>query len=286
VGRRNGRALIGSGEISGDPHLTKKIVEDYPRKYLLAGLGYHRPKQERFDRGQVVAIRVTPIRELPDGFASEPGRPAPGITNTAAADDPPPAWSKSIVGAQLANLLSASRFVLAAMWLLIFASGNRSPRILGWIALAAAASDFADGRVARWLGQADGSGRWLDALADIAFVLTALSCEAVIGVLPIYIPVLIALSFAQYAIDSVAISRSSMPVKSRLGHWGGVVNFALVLVLAWTPSPSLSARLLRQASPVIAMFYIAAMFERALGYRPLRTILRHKAGKIMVGRGG
>jgi len=71
--------------------------------------------------------------------------------------------------AQLANLLSASRFVLAALWLVAFVSGNRGPLILGSIALAAAVSDFVDGRIARRMGHANGFGRWLDALAEILF---------------------------------------------------------------------------------------------------------------------
>jgi phosphatidylglycerophosphate synthase len=150
---------------------------------------------------------------------------------------------------------------------------------LGPIALAAAVSDFADGRIARRMGHATGVGRWLDALADIVFILTALSSEVLAGAVPVYIPVLIACSFAQYSIDSVAISGSSTPVKSRLGHWGGVINFALVLVLAWTPPPLLPAGLVRQASPLFALFYIAAIFERALNYWPLRAIRCDKRGK-------
>ena len=51
-----------------------------------------------------------------------------------------------------ANLLSASRFFLAALWLAAYASGNRRPALLGPIALAGAASDFADGRLARQTG--------------------------------------------------------------------------------------------------------------------------------------
>src|SRR5712664_3682670 len=114
--------------------------------------------------------------------------------------------------------------------------------------------------------------RAASALADIVFILTALSSEALVGAIPIYIPVLIACSFTQFAIDSVAISRSSTPVKSRIGHWGGVINFALVLVLAWTPPPLLPASLVGQISPLFALFYLAAIFERALNYWPLRVI--------------
>ncbi len=106
-----------------------------------------------------------------------------------------------------------------------------------------------------------------------------MSTEALAGAIPILIPVLIACSFTQYAIDSVAISRSSTPVKSRLGHWGGVINFALVLVLAWTPPPLWPAQLVRQASPLLVIFYLAAIFERALNYWPRGALRRDKVGK-------
>jgi len=173
---------------------------------------------------------------------------------------------KSIAGGQIANLISASRFILAALWLFAAKAGAHQPAILGPIALAAAVSDVMDGRIARWMGHAYGIGRWLDAIADITFVLTALACEAVAGIIPFYIPVLISCSFAQYAIDSIAIRGSTVPIRSRLGHWGGIVNFALVLILAWTPRPLLPKRLVTPVSLVLAIFYIAAMSERAANY--------------------
>jgi phosphatidylglycerophosphate synthase len=284
IGRRNGPALIGNAEISKDPKLTKRIVDDYPRKYLLARLGFHRPRQERFDAGQILAIKIMPVRDLPEGFGSAPGSRAPSIGDTEPLSDRPSPRRQSIARAQLANLLSASRFVLAGLWLVAFVSGNRGPGVLGPIALAAAVSDFADGRIARWMDHADGFGRWLDPLADIVFILTALSSEALAGAIPIYIPVLIACSFAQYAIDSVVMSSSSTPVKSRLGHWGGVLNFALVLVFAWTPPRLLPARPVRQASPLLALFYIAAIVERALNYWPSGAIRRDKMGKAQLRR--
>jgi phosphatidylglycerophosphate synthase len=89
---------------------------------------------------------------------------------------------------QVANLLSASRFVFGAVRLAAFLYGCRRPEMLGSIALSAAISDFVDGRVARQIGCADGLGRWLDSLADAVFVLTALTCEARAGAIPAYIP--------------------------------------------------------------------------------------------------
>jgi phosphatidylglycerophosphate synthase len=279
IGSRNGPALIGSAKISNDPKLTKRIVDDYPRKYLLARLGFFRPRQERFASGQNLAIKITPLRDLPEGFGSAPGSPAPSINTSDPLCNHPSQSQQSIARSHFANLLSASRFVLAALWLLAFVSGSRGPAVLGSIALAAAVSDFADGRIARRMGHADGVGSWLDALADIAFILTTLSSEALAGTIPIYIPVLIACSFAQYAIDSIAFSGSSTPVKSRLGHWGGVINFGLVLVLAWIPPPLLPQRLVRLASPLLAGFYVAAMLERGLNYRRLGAIHRDELSK-------
>lgn len=173
---------------------------------------------------------------------------------------------RAAVGAQAANLLSASRFVLAAAWLVAFIHGDRGPQVLGPTALCAALSDFADGPLARKMHSTHRFGRWLDSLADIAFVLTALTCEAQAGAIPVYIPVLIGISFAQYAIDSIVISSSALPVKSRLGHWGGVSNFALVLLLAFAPYPRWPAILVRETSPLLAVFYLAAIVERVLGY--------------------
>jgi phosphatidylglycerophosphate synthase len=118
-------------------------------------------------------------------------------------------------------------------------------------------------------------GRWLDAIADIVFVLTALSCEARAGSVPAYIPILVALSFAQYArLDSVVILGSATPVASRLGHWGGVINFVLVITLACAPPPRLPGRLVRRAALLIGILYLAAIIKRTLSYRPSRPISR------------
>jgi phosphatidylglycerophosphate synthase len=186
------------------------------------------------------------------------------------------------LGAQIANLLSASRFVLGAAWLVAFLYGARRPEILGSIALSAAISDFVDGRIARQTQSTDAFGRWLDNLADVVFVLTALTCEVLAGAIPAYIPALIAVSFVQYAIDSVLISGSSAPVKSRIGHWGGVVNFALVLLLAFAPYPRWPGMMVRQASPLIAIFYLLAILERLIGYGLCRSKRSGKRQRLIV----
>jgi phosphatidylglycerophosphate synthase len=187
---------------------------------------------------------------------------------------------------QLPNALSAVRFALAAGWIHLAARGHQGRGAFFVIAVVAAASDFIDGRIARRLGVATTSGRWLDAVADVTFVLAALIATAAAGAIPYYIPILIAVSFSQFTLDSILISRkaatkaaSAGPVKSRLGHWGGIINYALVIAIAAAPSPgdrTAFARLhvvgdaIRALAPLLALFYCAAIAERALGYRRRR----------------
>lgn len=144
--------------------------------------------------------------------------------------------------------------------------------------MAAAASDFLDGRLARLLGMESALGRWLDSGADVIFILVALGCEAGAGTIALYVPILIAASFAQYALDSVLLAgHVRAPVGSRLGHWGGIVNYLLVLAMAAAHGPALPilgapAELVRRASPALAIYYLAAIGERALSYRTRRRL--------------
>jgi phosphatidylglycerophosphate synthase len=171
--------------------------------------------------------------------------------------------------AQIPNALSSLRFALAAIWVDLATHGYQGRAAFAAIAILGASSDFIDGRIARRLGTASGSGRWLDAIADVTFVLAAILCAARAGEIPFYVPILIAISFSQYVIDSVVLGQPAAgPIKSRLGHWGGIVNYALVIVLAFAPPPATVGALVRDLAPAIALFYVAAISERAwLFYR-------------------
>jgi phosphatidylglycerophosphate synthase len=166
--------------------------------------------------------------------------------------------------AQMPNGLSVLRFALAAIWIDLAAHGHQGRLAFAIVAIVAASSDFIDGRIARRLGVASARGRWLDAIADVTFVLAAILSEAAAGAIPFYIPILIALSFGQYAIDSIVIGqRAAGPVSSRLGHWGGIINYALVIELAIAPPPAIPGAIVRGLAPLIALFYVAAISERA-----------------------
>jgi hypothetical protein len=79
IGKTKGPAFVGKAEITSDPAVSRQIVTDYPKRYLMARLGIHTPSQEMFDKGEIVAITIRPMRDLPEGFASQPGKPAPRL---------------------------------------------------------------------------------------------------------------------------------------------------------------------------------------------------------------
>jgi hypothetical protein len=79
LGSATGPAFVGKAEIVQDKAIQDTMIEKIPAKYLLARIGFFGPKRARFDDGQVVTIRISPVRDLPDGFASSPGTPAPKL---------------------------------------------------------------------------------------------------------------------------------------------------------------------------------------------------------------
>jgi hypothetical protein len=85
IGERTGPALIGKAEIVTDKTLQDQVIAEYPKKYLLARIGFARPTRAKLDSGQIVVIRISPARDLPEGFQSAPGTKAPQLDEKAGA---------------------------------------------------------------------------------------------------------------------------------------------------------------------------------------------------------
>lgn len=85
IGAVDGPAFIGKAEITNDPAVETRIITDYPEKYLMARMGFAKPTQEKFDTGKIVAIKITPVRDLPEHFVNEPATPAPSLEAAPAA---------------------------------------------------------------------------------------------------------------------------------------------------------------------------------------------------------
>jgi hypothetical protein len=81
IGGRDGTAFTARAEITSEPAVINRIVTDYPKKYLLARIGLHRPTIERLTQQEIVSIKIIPVRDLPEGFASAPGSPAPNLND-------------------------------------------------------------------------------------------------------------------------------------------------------------------------------------------------------------
>ena len=79
IGKAEGPAFIGKAEITSDASVREKILTDMRAKYWenrVMGVG---PSAEGFKSGDRIAIVITPVRDLPDAFASGPGTPAPTL---------------------------------------------------------------------------------------------------------------------------------------------------------------------------------------------------------------
>jgi hypothetical protein len=57
--------------------VQNKILDDFRQKYLENRVMSVGPSRAKFDSGDRVAIKIAPVRDLPDGFSSNPGTPPP-----------------------------------------------------------------------------------------------------------------------------------------------------------------------------------------------------------------
>ena len=137
-----------------------------------------------------------------------------------------------------ANALTALRLVCGP--LLVVALLERAAlaaALLFWVAVA---TDLLDGRVARRFGESSALGGFLDHVTDAAFVSLGLAALVLRGEAPWLLPLLVALAFLQYTLDSRVIEGAALRA-SALGRWNGIAYFVPVgtvvvrdaLGLAW-----------------------------------------------------
>ena len=146
----------------------------------------------------------------------------------------------------LPNLLSTSRLLLAPLCAALLMQG--APQWAACVFYLAVASDVLDGRIARARHQVTALGGMLDHASDAAFVAMLLTTLAWQGVVPILLPPLVAVAFAQYMLDSKALAGQALRA-SWLGRRNGVLYFALVgtsvtrdaLLLSWPPDRWITA---------------------------------------------
>ena len=145
---------------------------------------------------------------------------------------PPPAGTSPLL--TLANAISGARLV-AAPFSLAAVLGEAWLLATG-IFVAAVASDFLDGFVARRRGTVSALGGILDHTADAVFVTLTLwaiaygEAQVRSDVVPGILPLFIALAFLQYLLDSKALAGQALRT-SVLGRINGIAYFVVVGVV-------------------------------------------------------
>ncbi len=120
----------------------------------------------------------------------------------------------------------------------------------------AAATDFADGRVARRFGTASEAGRWFDHFADIAVLLCGYVALSASGAGPFWVPLAIAIAFAYYVVDSLRRGDGRSLIGSRIGHLSGVLNY--LILFAVVLDAAYEGRLIPEGG--VRMAYLAVPF--------------------------
>jgi phosphatidylglycerophosphate synthase len=126
-----------------------------------------------------------------------------------------------------ANALTLARLAIAPVLALAIHAGQAPlATLLFWVAVA---TDFADGAVARRYGESSPLGGLLDHAVDATFCVLGLAAHAAAGAVPWPLPPLVAVAFAQYALDSKSLAGRPLRA-SALGRWNGVAYFVAVAV--------------------------------------------------------
>lgn len=155
---------------------------------------------------------------------------------------------------------------------------SRAGIVSAWLLVALVAlaigSDLVDGKVARRMGTASPGGMLFDHTTDCLFVTAGLAGAAMANLLPVLLPVLVPIAFAQYVLDSYFLHRQRQLRMSSLGRWNGIFYFAplVMIAIAALRLPGLSelARVLvRPCAWLLSASTLASIADRAVA--PLRV---------------
>ncbi|NNL67139.1 MAG: CDP-alcohol phosphatidyltransferase family protein [Myxococcales bacterium] len=124
-----------------------------------------------------------------------------------------------------ANALTLLRLAIAPVLVLAIV---REQAVLGLgLFVVACLSDFADGGLARRLNQTSSLGGLLDHATDATLMVSGLAALSTRGLAPLLLPILVALAFVQYVVDSRATS--GRPLRPNpVGRWNGIAYYVFL----------------------------------------------------------
>ena len=176
--------------------------------------------------------------------------------------------------ANIAHLLTGLRLGLAPPLAVAFVRPDfLSAGLVALLLATAIASDYLDGVAARRQGTASARGQLFDHATDCLFVTACLTGAALAGSVPLALPVLIAVAFSQYVLDSYWLHRRKQLRMSTIGRWNGIGYFVPLVVLAAARLdvvPALTPLLTtiaRVVSYVLVVSTIVSVVDRATAIR-------------------
>lgn len=124
----------------------------------------------------------------------------------------------------LPNSLSLSRIALIPViaWAILAGAGEVAIGVFCFVVV----TDVLDGLIARRSQQVSHIGTLLDHGSDAVFVTAVSTVCAYLGLLPPLLPLLIAIAFIQYLLDSHVLEGASFR-RSRLGRCNGIAYFVV-----------------------------------------------------------
>lgn len=179
------------------------------------------------------------------------------------------------LAAHAAHLLTGTRVLMTPAFVSAIACADHRPRCgiaAAVLFVVAAASDIVDGRVARRYGSASNAGRTFDHLADITFILAALSTYTALGIAPWWVPGAVGSSFAFYVVDSWTRAPGATPILlgSWVGHLAGIFNYAVIGIVVFNETAGihlLPPTVLELVFGLVPIYSGAAVLTRLSGRR-------------------
>ena len=133
----------------------------------------------------------------------------------------------------MANMLTGIRLLLVVpvAWALAFPNFMSAPLLLVLITVGIL-TDYFDGIVARAANMASAKGQLFDHCTDFFFVAAGLTGAANIGLVSPILPLLIAIAFSQYVLDSYFLFKQKQLRMSFLGRWNGIFYFLPLIMIS------------------------------------------------------
>ena len=173
-----------------------------------------------------------------------------------------------------AHLLTGLRLALTLPLAIAFARPDfLSSGLVALLLAAAIASDYFDGVAARRYGTASAGGQLFDHGTDCLFVTACSTGAALSGLVPPVLPVLIAVAFSQYVVDSYWLHRRKHLRMSTIGRWNGIAYFVPLVVLAAArldvvpPLTPLLTSVARLVAYVLVASTLVSIVDRATAVR-------------------